>query len=249
MKSNLYHHQKVNYLHHRGLSLPSLKWSRMQLFHRICDLFLLSSSQFSSVQSLSHVWLFVIPWTAAGQASLSITNPQSLLKLMSIESVMPSNHLIFCCPLLLLPSIFPSISLFQWVSGQSIGHPQVVKVLELQLQHQSLQWIFRVAFLWDWLVWSPCSPGTLKSLLQHHSSKALILWHSAFFIVQLSHPSIHGKTIAFTMLTFVPCLLVKSLLPWLYDPNFPGIHSIFLTTPQSPLLNLPPACPMNVADP
>ena len=91
---------------------------------------------------------------------------------------------------------------------------------------------------------------TLKSLLQHHNSKPPILQLSVFFMVQLSHPYMStGKTIAFTMLTFVPCLLVKSLLPWLYDPNFPGIHSIFLTTPQSPLLNLPPACPMNVADP
>ena len=97
----------------------------------------------SSVQSLSHIWLFATPWTAACQASLSITNSQSLLKLMSIESVMPSNHLILCHPLLLLPSIFPSIRVFQWVKFSQ----QVAKVLEFQLQHQSFQWIFRTDFL------------------------------------------------------------------------------------------------------
>ena len=95
-----------------------------------------------------------IPWTAAHQASLSITNSQSLLKPMSIELVMPSNHLILCCTLLLLPSVFPSIRIF---SSESTSH-QVAKVLELQLQHQSFQWIFRTDFLYDWLVWPPCSP-------------------------------------------------------------------------------------------
>ena len=98
---------------------------------------------FVVVWSLSHVQLFAIPWTGACQASLSITNSQSLLKLMSIESVMPSNHLILSRALLLLPSMFPSIGLFQWVSFLH----QVAKVLELQLQHQSFQWIFSVYFL------------------------------------------------------------------------------------------------------
>ena len=98
---------------------------------------------FRSVHSLSHVQLFVTPWTAALQASLSITNSRSLLKLTSIESVMPSSHLILCCPLLLLPSIFPSISLFQWVSSLH----QVVKELEFQLQHQSFQRNPRTDFL------------------------------------------------------------------------------------------------------
>ena len=96
---------------------------------------------FSSVQLLSSVRLFVTPWTAACQASLSLTNSWSLLRLMSIESVMSSNHLILCCPLLLLPSIFPS--LFQWVTSSH----QVARVLEFQLQHQSFQWIFRTDFL------------------------------------------------------------------------------------------------------
>ena len=103
------------------------------------------SVRISSVQFLSLVWHFVTPWSAAHQASLSITNSWSLLKLMFIELVMPSNHLILCCPLLLLPSIFPSISvgLLQWVSSLH----QVAKVLEFQLQHQSSQWIFRTDFL------------------------------------------------------------------------------------------------------
>ena len=118
------------------------------------------------------------------------------------NAIQPSNALLSPSPPAF--NLSQHQGLFQWVSGQSIGHPQVVKVLELQLQHQSLQWIFRVAFLWDWLVWSPCSPGTLKSLLQHHSSKALILWHSAFFMVQLLHPYMTtGKAVALTIWTFV----------------------------------------------
>ena len=110
--------------------------------------------QFSSVQSLSHVQLFATPWTAAHQASLSITNSRSLLKLMSIESVMPSMHLILCHPLCLLPSIFPSIRVF---CNESILHIRWPK-FEFQLQHQSFQWIFRTDFLWDGLVGPPGSP-------------------------------------------------------------------------------------------
>ena len=98
---------------------------------------------FSSVQLLSSVWLFATPWTTARQASLSITNSRSPPKPMSIELVMPSNHLIFCCPLLLFPSVFPSISLSQWVSSSH----QMANVLELPFQHQSFQWIFRTDFL------------------------------------------------------------------------------------------------------
>ena len=115
----------------------------------------------SSVQSLSCVLLFATPWTAARQASLSIANSQSLLKLMSIESVMPSNHFILCCPLLLPPSIFSSIRV-------SSSH-QVAKVLEFQLQHSGL-----ISFRMDWFDLLAVQ-GTLKSLLQHHSSKASIL--------------------------------------------------------------------------
>ena len=109
----------------------------------------------SSVLLLSRVRLFVTPWTVAHQASLSITNSQCLFKLMSIELVMPSNNLILCRPLLLLPSIVPSIRVF---SNQSVSSHQVAKVLEFQLQQQSFQWIFRTDFLYNWLDWSPCSP-------------------------------------------------------------------------------------------
>ena len=113
----------------------------------------------SSVQLLSRVRLIVTPRNVACQVSLSITNSQSLLKLMSIESVMPSNYLLLCHPLLLLPSIFPSLSLFQWVSSSH----QVAK-FQLQHQHQSFQWIFRTDFPEDWLVGSPCSPRDSQEL-------------------------------------------------------------------------------------
>ena len=110
---------------------------------------------FVVIQLLNHVLLFAISQTAAGQASLSFSISWSLLKLMSIESVMPSNHLSLCCSLLLLPWIFPSITVFSWWFDSL---HQVAKVLELQLQHQSFQSIFRVYFLWYWLVWSLCCP-------------------------------------------------------------------------------------------
>ena len=157
----------------------------------------------SSIQSLSHVQLFATSWTAALQVSLSITNSRSLLKLKSIKSVMPSNHLIMCCPLLLLPSIFPSIRVLSSESVLCIRWPKCW----FQLQHQSFQWIFMTDFLKN-LVWFRFDllavQGTLKSLLQNHSSKASILQHSAFFIVQLSHPYMTtGKTIALTRWTFV----------------------------------------------
>ena len=134
--------------------------------------------QFNSVQSLSHVQLFVTPWTAAGQDSLSITNYWSLLKLMSIAFVMPSNHLILCCPLLLVPSIFPSISVFSKESVLRITWPQYWSFSfnnSLSNEHSGL-----ISFTMDWLDLLAVQE-TLKSLLQHHSSKALILWRSAFF--------------------------------------------------------------------
>ena len=142
-------------------------------------------SLLSLVQSLSHVLLFVNPWTAALQASLSITNPQSLLKLISIESVMPSNHLILCCPLLLLPSIFPSIRVF---SSEPVLRVRWPKYWNLSFSiNPSNEYSELISFRIEWLDVLAVQ-GTLKSLLQHHSSKASILWCSAFFIVQLSHP-------------------------------------------------------------
>ena len=141
------------------------------------------------------------PWTAACQASLSITNSQSLLKLMSIESVMPSNHLILYHPLLLLPSIFRSIRVF---SNESALRIRLPKYWSFSFSiSPSNEYSGLVSFMMDWLDLLAVHE-TLKSLLQHHSSKASILWHSAFFIVQLSHPYMTtGKTIALTRWTFV----------------------------------------------
>ena len=133
------------------------------------------SVQFSSVQSLSHVQLFVTPRTAACQASLSITNSPSLLKLMSIEFVMSSNHLILCCPLLLLPSIFPSIRVF---SNESALRNRWPKYWSFSINiSPSNEYPGLISFRMDWLDLLAVE-GTLKSLLQHHSSKASILWHS-----------------------------------------------------------------------
>ena len=160
-----------------------------------------SSVQFSSVQSLSLVQLFVTPWTAACQASLSITNSQSLLKLISIKSVMPSNHLIQCRPLLLQPLIFPSIRVFSNESALRIRWPQYWS-FSFSIS-PSNEYSSPISFRIDWLDLFAVQ-GTLKNLLQHHSSKASILRHSAFFIVQLSHPYMTtGKTIDLTRWTFV----------------------------------------------
>ena len=157
--------------------------------------------QFSSVRSLSGVWLFATPWTTAHQASLSITNSWSPPKPMSIESMMPSNHLILCCPLLLLPSIFHSIRVFSKESALRIRWPKYWSFsfsISPSSEHSGL-----ISFRMDW--WDLLAvQGTLKSLLQHHSSNASILRRSAFFIVQLSHPYMTtGKTIALTRQTFV----------------------------------------------
>ena len=141
------------------------------------------------------------PWTAAHQASLSITNSWSLLRLMSIESVMPSNHLILCHPLLLLPSIFPSTRVFSNELVLCIRWPKYWSFsfnISPSNEHPGMN-----TFSIDWLDLLAVQ-GTLKSLLQHHSSKASIFWHSAFFIVQLSLPYMTtGKTVALTRQTFV----------------------------------------------
>ena len=143
---------------------------------------------FSSVQSLSCVRLFATPWTAARQASLSITSSLSLLKLMSIESAMPSNPLILCCPLLLPPSIFPSIRVF----SESVLHIRWPKYWSFSFSiSPSNEYSGLISFRMDWLDLLAVQ-GTLKSRLQHHSSKASILQHSALFIVQLSHPYYPG---------------------------------------------------------
>ena len=153
----------------------------------------------SSVQSLSRVRLVVTPWTAAHQSSLSITNSRSSPKPMSIESVMPSNHLILCHPLKLLPSIFPRIRVF---SNESTLHIRWPKYYSIRIS-PSNEYSGPISFRIDWLDLLEVQ-RTLMSLLQHHSSKASILWPSAFFIVWLSHPYMTtGKTIALTIWTFV----------------------------------------------
>ena len=172
----------------------------------------------SSVQSLSHVRLFATPWTAECQASLSITSSWSLLKLMSIESMMPSNHLILCCPLLLLPSVLPSIRAFP---NESVLRIRWLKYWSFSLsvcpsnEHSGL-----ISFRIDWLD-LPAVQRTLKSLLQHHSSKASILWRSAFFIVQLSQPNVTtGKIIALTRWTFAGQVMFLHFIFLLEKSNF-----------------------------
>ena len=196
--------------------------------------FTVVSVQFSSVQLLSCVRLFATPWTAARQASLSITNSQSLLKLMSIESVMPSSHLILCHPLLLLTSIFPSITVF---SNESVLHIRWPKYWSFSSsispsnEYSGLN-SFRIDQL-DLLA----VQGTLKSLLQHCSSKASILWPSAFFIVQLSHPyRTTGKTIALTIRTFVGKVtsLLFSMLSRLVIALLPRSKHLLILWLQSP---------------
>ena len=150
----------------------------------------------SSIQLLSRVWLFATPWTAALQAPLSMTISRSLLKLMSIELVMSSNHLVLCHPLLFLPSIFPSIRVF---SNESVLHIRWPKDWSFGFTiHSSNEYSGLISFRMDWLDLLAIQ-GTLKSLLQNYISKASILQHSGFFIVQLSHPCMTtGKTIALT---------------------------------------------------
>ena len=162
-------------------------------------LFALSSVQFSSVTH--HVWLFVTPWITASEASLSITNSQSLLKFMSIKSVMPFSHLILCQPLLLLPPIPPSIRVFSNESTLRMRWPKYWSFsfsISPSNEHPGLN-----SFRMDWLDLLAVQ-GTVKSLLRYHSSKASIFQHSAFFTVQLSHLYMStGKTIALTRWTFV----------------------------------------------
>ena len=191
-------------------------------------------SVFSSVQSLSHVRLFATPWTAALQASLSITNSQIPPKPMSIVSVIPSNNFILCRPLLLLPSIFPSIRVFSNESALRIGWPKYWSFsfsISPSNEHPGL-----ISFRMDWLDLLAVQ-GTLKSLLQHHSSKASILWHSAFFIVQLSHPYMTtGKTIALTRRTLVGKLmsLLFNMLSRLVITFLPRSKCLLISWQQSP---------------
>ena len=172
-------------------------------FSKVSEWKVTYSYKFSSVQSLSHVWLFATPWTAACQASLSITYSWSLLKLMFTELVMPSNHLFFCCPLLLLPSIFPSIMVF---SNESALHIRWPKYWSFSFSiSPPNEYSGLISFRMDWLDLLAVQ-GTLKSLLQHHSSKASILWFSAFF----SHTRRKRKLIS----TFSSALISRWKTPY-----------------------------------
>ena len=191
-------------------------------------------SQLSSVQPLSRVRLFATPWITARQASLSITNSRSSLKLIPIESVMTSSHLILCRPLLLLPPIPPSIRVFSY---ESILHMRWPKHWSFSFsispssEHPGL-----ISFRMDWLD-LPAVQGALKSLLQHHSSKASIFRRSAFFTVQLSHPYMTtGKTIALTIRTFVgkAMSLLFSMLSRLVISFLPRSKHLLISWLQSP---------------
>ena len=174
------------------------------------------------------------PWAVACQASLSITNSQSLLKLISIKSLMPSNHLIFCHPILLLSSIFPSIRVF---SSESVLHILWPKYWSFRFSiSPSNEYSGQISFRMDWLDLLAVQ-GTLKSLLQHHSSKASILQCSAFFIVHLSHPYMTiGKTIALTKRTFVGKVmsLLLNMLSRLVITFLPRSKLLLISCLQSP---------------
>ena len=198
------------------------------------------------VQSLRHVPLFVTPWTAAHQASPSFTISWSLLKFMSIESVMPSNHLILCCPLLILPSIILSIRVF---SNESILYIRWPKYWSFSFSiNPSNDYSELISFRINWFD-LPAVQGTLKSLLQHHSLKALILQHSAFFTVQLSHSVQISHSVGSASASVLPMniqdwfplgwvglislLLSKGLSRVFYNTKFKSIKSLALSFPSS----------------
>ena len=192
------------------------------------------SRSVQSVQSLSRVWLFATPWIPARQAFLSITNSWSLLKLTSIELVMPSSHLILCRPLLLLPPVPPSIRVFSNESALRMRWPKYWSFsfsISSSNEHPGL-----ISFRMDWLDLLGVQ-GTLKSLLQHHSSKASIFLCSAFFTVQVSHPYMTtGKTVALTGWTFVGKVmsLVFNMLSRLVITFLPRSEHLLISWLQSP---------------
>ena len=203
------------------VSLVLTTWLRVfsiDFFHDkvtifICNWYLSWEGVFSSVQSLNHIWLFATPWTATCQASLSITNSWSPPKPMTIESVVSSNHLIFCCLLLLLPSIFPSIMFFSNEAVLCIRRPKYWS-FSFSIS-PSREYSGFISFRLDWFDLLAVQ-GTLKSLLQYHSSKASVLQYSAFFMVQLSHPYMTtGKNMVLTLWTFALEIIRSNLgLPW-----------------------------------
>ena len=214
--------------------LDHRKSKRVPEKHLFLLYWLCQSLWLCSVQLFSCVWLFVTPWTAACQASLSITNSRSLPKPMSIGSVRPSNHLIFRCPRLLLPSIFPSFRVFSNGSTLCIRWPKYWSFsfnISPSSEHPGL-----ISFGMDWLDLLVVQ-GTLRSLLQHHNSKASILWRSAFFIVWLSHPYMTTeKMIALTRWTLVgkAMSLLLNMLSRLVITFLPRSKHILISWLQSP---------------
>ena len=188
--------------------------------------------QFSAVQSFSCVWLFATPWIAACQASLSVTNSRSLLKLMTIESMMPSSRLILCRPLLLLSPILPSIRVFSYESTLRMRWPKYWSFsfsISPSNEHPGL-----IFFRMDWLI---SSPGDSQESSPTPQFESIILWHSAFFTVQLSHPCMTtGKTIALTRWTFVGKVmsLLFNLLSRLVITFLPRSKRLLISWLQSP---------------
>ena len=200
----------------------------------LLNIFCFCSVQFSSIQSLSHVRLFVTPWITARQLSLTITNSRSSLRPMSIESVMPFSHLILCRPFLLLLLIPPSIRVFSNESTLRMRWPKYWSFSFSIIASKEIPGL--ISFRMDWLDLLVVQ-GTLKSLLQHHSSKASILWLSAFFTVQLSHPYMTtGKTIALTRWTFVGKVmsLLLNMLPRLLLTFLPRSKRLLISWLQWP---------------
>ena len=212
-------------------------WATVYKGHRVGQYW----SDFSSVQSFSCVQLFVTPWIAARQASLSITNSWSSLSLMSIKSVMPSSHLILCRPLLLLPPIHPSIRVFSNESTLHMRWPKYSSFSFSIIPSKEIPGL--ISFRMDWLDLLAVQ-GTLKSLLQHHSSKPSILHCSAFFTIQLSHPYMTtGKTIALTRWTFVGKVmspLFNMLSRWVitFLPRSKRLLISWLQSPSAVILDL-----------
>ena len=197
--------------------------------------------QFSSVQSLSHVWLFATPWIAALQSSLSITISRSSLKLTSIELMMPSSHLILCCPFFLLPPIPPSIRVFSNESTLRMRRPKYWSFSFSIIPSKEIPGL--ISFRMDWLDLLTVQ-GTLKSLLQHHSSKASILRRPAFFTVQLSHPYTTTEKTKWVYLSFSP-LLFASLLFTAICKASSGSHFAFLHFFFLGMVLIPVSCIMS----
>ena len=227
---------RISWIEKSG-GLQSMEWQRVRhdwATNTLTEQNVSHVNVFSSVQSLSHVRLFATPWTAAHHASLSITNSQSFLKLLSIESVMPSNHLILCRPLLLLSSIFLSIRIFSKESVLCIRWPKYWSFsfsISPPNEYSEL-----ISFRTDWSDLLAVQ-RTLKSLLQHHSSKAPILQCSAFFIDKLSHPYMTtGKTITFMRWTFVGKVmsLLFNMLSRLVITFLPRSKHLLISWLQSP---------------